>query len=173
MAPKITKIANILKFYIFESFWKFCCFSQIICFPKNSAPNDSSIFLKVHGFRYLENLKHPSWGSSRSDLTGDRVFDESRQYAIKSSLRGLSGKLLTHTPTSLVTTLLYTLKLFIACKNTHPLYSLNFQFLILEYYYYSNIISKSHATARTLFYHWQYTVWKYLERKYRETFLRV
>ena len=106
----------------FKIFWNFgfskvfenvCCFSQIICFPKNSKLNDSLIDLKVHGFRDLENLIHPSWRSWLSYLIGDRVFVKSRQNGKKcnlSTLRGLSGKLLTHTPTSLVTTLLYTLK---------------------------------------------------------------
>ena len=79
--PKNTKIANILKFLIFDilknSFlkyllpWKF--YTKWL----------SLIFHKLLDFRDLENLKHPSWQSWRSDLIGDRVCVESRRNAIK------------------------------------------------------------------------------------------
>ena len=68
----------------FLKFWKFLDFFLKYLLPwKFYTKWLSLIFHKLLDFRDLENLKHPSWQSWRSDLIGDRVCVESRRNAIK------------------------------------------------------------------------------------------
>ena len=132
------------------------------------------IFLKVYGFRDIENLKHPSWQSLRSDLIGDRFFVESRQNAIKLQPQqsdGSEGKI-SNPHKNLTKHHTCRANFLLARHNTQPLVALNLNcskikkfadilfcssvkclkvFLLLLFFHRCQILKKNFSKPRKLF----------------------